>query len=741
MRALRLSVVAMFASLLGACSDEPTPIGPAPTSVATASVANASIATITGPGGLDGFHFAAPIVNDAVLPADRDKSLLDLLAVEICEWDGLACISGPIRRLDAESSGAGRLRLEDGIYRAVWNSHADNLESGRAYRIRVLASGAEIGYVGLAIRESGPKSTNYADGAVQLIAGASLPIAFVIEPGTGERVTRDASTIELANGAVSLVLPANAVSDDLFLTAVSVDDASLPSGRPTVPGTAWDLGPDGLVFAQSVRLTLRYDPALVPSGVDPAELRIHKVVGGEYVQQPAGRVDAVNGTVSADVDGFSILVVVPRDPNSLEDRVAPSVRSLSVKSPAMLDFADLVELDVGVANAPYTMRVSLTDDAAGVAFIDLRYMSETGRQERFTCYTGAPANIGSDTDGEWDCVTAMPRYAESGDWTPVFMVIRDRVNNVEVFVRRPAGFCNQTDTVCIPDVPIIRVLPSVNDIQSPILTSLQVSLATEPRTFNNALVLAASAVPRTLVFGFQASDDLAGVGNGLIFDLFQAVLRGPGNQDLLSYPSCVLRSGSPLDGFWECQVALPAQAATGIWSLVRLRVPDRAGNGGWTAYSDYVRNAGGQLCNRESICVSNPTIEVTGAGDNDAPLLESFAASAVGASVATTIRVTDATSGAASIFLSYRSTETTQTQSCTMTRTSGSANDGTWSCTIVFPALAAMGSWVPTLNIRDLAGNQRFYSRRASDGFLCYFDSSTLSQVCKNFGDTELILQ
>lgn len=741
MRALRLSLVAVFASVIGACSDEPTPAGPAPADVGAASAASASVATLTGPGGLEGFHFAAPIVTNATVPADRDKSLLDLLAVEICEWDGLACISGPIRRFDAESSGAGKLRLEDGIYRAVWNSRADNLEIGRAYRIRVLASGAEIGYVGLAIREPGAKNSNYADGVVQLIAGASLPIAFVIEPGTGARVTPAASTIELADGAVSLALPANAVNDDLLLTAAPVEDASLPPGRPTVPGTAWDLGPDGLMFAQPVRLTLRYDPALVPSGVDPAELRIHKVVGGEYVQQPAGRVDPVNGTVAADVDGFSIFVVVPRDLNNLEDRSAPSVRSLSVKSPAMLSFGDLVELDVGAANAPYTMRLSLTDDAAGVAFIDLRYISETGRQERFTCYTGAPANIGSDTDGEWDCITEMPRYAESGDWKPQYLAITDKVNNLQFYVQRPAGFCNQTQTLCVANMPTIRVLPSVNDIQAPILSSLQVSLDAQPRAFADALVVAASASARTLVFGFQASDDLAGVGNGLIFDLFQAVLRGPGNQELLYYPACALRSGSPLDGFWECQVVLPAQAATGTWRLSRLRVPDRAGNGGWTGYADYVSNPAGQLCNRDGICVSNPTVEVTGAGDNDAPLLEAFAASAVGASVATTIRVTDATSGTASIFLIYRSTETTQTQTCAMIRTSGSGNDGTWSCTIDFPALSASGSWVPTLDIRDFAGNLRVYSRRSADGFLCYFDSSTLSQVCKDFGDTELILQ
>lgn len=731
----------LLATLLVACSDTRTPSGLESARPRATSLAIAALASSMAPSGIDGFHFAAPIVPGATLPDDRDASLLDLLSVEICAWSDNACVAPPIRRFDATSSGPARLRVEDGVYHAVWKSGDDAVSTDAEYRIRVMASGGEVGHVGLIVRARGSQKSSGEDGAVNIVQGSSLPIGFVLEPGAGARATPAAARIDLAGGALWLDLPTDAVPTDKFLTAVRVAESTLPAGRPIVPGTVWDLGPDGLTFAKPVVLTMRFDLASVPAGVNPAELRIHKVVDGEYVQQAAGRVDLVNGTISATVDGFSIFVVVPRDVENLQDRQAPLVTSMGVRAGSMSTFANLVELSAGASNAPYTFRLGLTDDLAGVAFIDLRYISQTGRQVRFTCYTGAAPNSGSDTNGEWDCSAELPRYAEAGDWRPQFLFIVDRVNNSVDFQQRAAGFCSAAGTACLAAPPVIRVLPTVSDIAAPVLTSLQVSLSTEPRAFTNLLTIPPGATQRTLWFGFNAQDNLAGVGNGLFFDVFAVSLRGPNGQSAFTYPTCTLRTGTSLTGFWECPITLPAQAATGIWRLDLLRVPDRAGNGGWSAYSDYRLNAANRLCNRDAVCVDNPSIEVVGTGDNAAPLLQSFSISRSGAAVTTTLRVTDDISGSASVLVRYRSAETTQSQQCFMTRTTGSVNDGSWSCTITFPSLAATGSWIPTIELRDTAANFRFYTRRAADGFLCYSNPSPFTQVCTNFGDTELILR
>lgn len=139
--------------------------------------------------------------------------------------------------------------------------------------------------------------------------------------------------------------------------------------------------------------------------------------------------------------------------------------------------------------------------------------------------------------------------------------------------------------------------------------------------------------------------------------------------------------------------------------------------------------------------MGSPIVTVDGGGDGDATLPQSFSVSASSSAVTTAMRVTDVASGTASIVLRYSSTETTHIQTCVMSRTAGTVNDGNWSCTINFPALAATGSWVPTLEVFDSAANRRFYSRRSTDGYMCYFNSSTATTACVDSGETELILR
>src|SRR5688572_31011397 len=70
-----------------------------------------SIVTAATPGGVDGFYFRPPLV--AAKPASEgefDASLLDLLAVEICELNGSACVGPAVRRITAEDSPPRRLR-------------------------------------------------------------------------------------------------------------------------------------------------------------------------------------------------------------------------------------------------------------------------------------------------------------------------------------------------------------------------------------------------------------------------------------------------------------------------------------------------------------------------------------------------------------------------------------------------------------------------------------------------------
>jgi hypothetical protein len=685
-----------------------------------------------GPTGNPGFHFAPPIVQEAPPAEGLDDGLLDLLAVEICEWTGAACVQPILRRLTATGSAPSQLKMsDDAIYQAIWNTRADLLDPARTYRIRVLAGTGELGHVDVDVVSPSdgpaPGQTDY----VRLVPGSTLPISFVIEKGVGARAGTGGGTFTLGGGAVTLVVPAGAVPQDVFLTAVRA--TSVPAG--VVPGTAWDFGPDGIVFSAPVTMTIAYDPANVPSGIDEAELRIHKVVNGALVQQNAGLVDLVNKTVSAEVDGFSVLVIFPRDPEFPEDIEGPVVKSIEVLDPSTGLYGSATALDVSAADATLTMRVHLTDDISGVSLVDVRWISPTGRQYRFPCFTNAPPTTGSDTNGEWVCESVFPRHAESGLWKPDIVWPRDRVNNAPFYAARTNGFCEPSGVYCIADMPQITVSTPTPDVAQPTLSSLGFSLDVQPRAFAPSVSLDVSTGARAVRFGMRAVDLLSGVGNFIPFDNFLVRFTGPSNQ-FQDFGSCILTQGTNLDGFWECFVIVPAQAEPGVWRVSRLRVPDRAGNGGWAGIFDFQENAAGQLCNPGGDCLVSPTVLVTGTGDGEAPLLQSLNIASVGPELTTSLGLSDNSSGVSRVRLHYQSAVTTQFQECEGVLTGGTTTNGTWNCLITFSQFAARGQWFLNLvDVWDLAGNMRRYTRVG--GQLCDFATST----CRDFGPLDLILQ
>jgi len=298
-----------------------------------------SVVDGSAPDGLPGFYFRPPIVPGT--PAgtgEFDASLLDLLAVEICEWTGDGCALPLIRRITSEVRPPEGLKVNEsaGFYRALWTTKGDDLDPEKTYRVRVLASGGELGHADVDVVEEDEGGWN-PQGAemVRLAQGDGLPIVFRIEEGLGERAGAEDRTVTLAGRAVTLDLPEGALSGDVFFTATPADVP--PGGPPIAPGTAWDLGPDGLDFGVPVWLTLSYDPANLPPGTEEDELRIHKLVDGKFIKMDAGSVDEVEHTVTALVDGFSVYVA---SESSHDVRVCGAVGG---------DFPNYATLAAGVA--------------------------------------------------------------------------------------------------------------------------------------------------------------------------------------------------------------------------------------------------------------------------------------------------------------------------------------------------------------------------------------------------------
>lgn len=111
-------------------------------------------------------------------------------------------------------------------------------------------------------------------------------------------------------GKISLDLPEGVITEGLFLTATPVPAEDLPNDPSIVPGTAFDFGLSGTYFLEPVTLCIQYDAPL-PGDVEEEDLRVHLLVDGELIEQDAGFVDTVLNIVCAEVEHFSVFVVLP----------------------------------------------------------------------------------------------------------------------------------------------------------------------------------------------------------------------------------------------------------------------------------------------------------------------------------------------------------------------------------------------------------------------------------------------
>lgn len=119
-------------------------------------------------------------------------------------------------------------------------------------------------------------------------------------------------TVGAAGGTVSgassrLVVPAGALAQPVALTLRGT--TAVPLDPYAVVNGSVEVGPAGTAFATPATLLLRYASAQPPLGVDPRELRLHVLEGGEWRPVPAGSVDPAAGEVSAPITAAGIFGV------------------------------------------------------------------------------------------------------------------------------------------------------------------------------------------------------------------------------------------------------------------------------------------------------------------------------------------------------------------------------------------------------------------------------------------------
>lgn len=151
------------------------------------------------------------------------------------------------------------------------------------------------------------------------------------EPLTGS-VGPAGGTLAFADGKVRLEVPPGAVTSEVTLTVESA--TGFPADPKVVDETVYRFAPEGLQFAEPVRLTLSYDRANIPAGLREGELRLYRVVGAAWQQVAESEPHATARSVSGPIDGFSVLGILGVPVASVE--VTPRTSTVQVGATTQL---------------------------------------------------------------------------------------------------------------------------------------------------------------------------------------------------------------------------------------------------------------------------------------------------------------------------------------------------------------------------------------------------------------------
>jgi len=103
-------------------------------------------------------------------------------------------------------------------------------------------------------------------------------------------------------------VPDAAIDEPQRFTVQTV--ANPPADPGLVADTAYRYGPEGWVFDAPVTITIGYEEANIPAGIDEAALQIARLQGTSWVPVGTSTVDQDANTVSAQVTGFSVFAIV-----------------------------------------------------------------------------------------------------------------------------------------------------------------------------------------------------------------------------------------------------------------------------------------------------------------------------------------------------------------------------------------------------------------------------------------------
>ncbi len=218
------------------------------------------------------------------------------------------------------------------------------------------------------------------------------------DPGTtnneSNSVGSNGGNVTSSDGKAKIVIPSGALSQDSGITVAVVSNQ--PSGNI---GTAYEFGPDGTTFNHPVTISITYDEASLPSGVNESDIKLGMVKNNQWQEITNSNVDTVANLVSGTTSHLSTYGVMA---------VSSSV---TVPTPPTV---------VTVAAADGKATISW-DDVSGAASYNIYWSTTSGVSK--TSYTGKITDATSPyphtglTNGTnyYYVLTAMNSYGESSE--------------------------------------------------------------------------------------------------------------------------------------------------------------------------------------------------------------------------------------------------------------------------------------------------------------------------------------
>lgn len=84
----------------------------------------------------------------------------------------------------------------------------------------------------------------------------------------------------------------------------TVSEETIPSGTFFIAGTAYNFGPDGATFSEPIEITIKYDPANLPEGMQESDIVVKMFDGENWISLPT-TIDTENHIATAMVSHFT----------------------------------------------------------------------------------------------------------------------------------------------------------------------------------------------------------------------------------------------------------------------------------------------------------------------------------------------------------------------------------------------------------------------------------------------------